>query len=240
MRLALRTWGTGSRTALLVHGYSDDASTWWRVGPALAERGFTVLAPDLRGHGASPRDGDYALEELAQDLLDTLPVDADVAIGHSLGALALGLAAEGLRARRTVYLDPSWTRRRGEVPLTDTLPTTVAELGVGASSWSHEDVAVDLASNARLDPAVVSSLLRGLGPDDLLAPVPPATAGAVVIVPEDSPLLPPETHPLLLSLGYELRTVPGVGHVMHRDDLTGFLTVLDDVLDLAPAVGRDR
>ena len=29
--------------------------TWWRVGPALAEAGWRVKAPDLPAHGASPR-----------------------------------------------------------------------------------------------------------------------------------------------------------------------------------------
>ncbi len=55
VRLSVRVWGSGPRTALLVHGFSDDAQTWWRVGPALADLGHTVLAPDLRGHGCSPR-----------------------------------------------------------------------------------------------------------------------------------------------------------------------------------------
>ncbi|MGZ6827500.1 MAG: alpha/beta fold hydrolase, partial [Mycobacteriales bacterium] len=96
MRLHLRTWGTGPRSALLVHGFSDDATTWWQVGPALADRGFTVLAPDLRGHGLSPRGGGYALADLAADLVDTLPTGVELAVGHSLGAAVLALAVPAL------------------------------------------------------------------------------------------------------------------------------------------------
>lgn len=58
MQLHTREWGTGDRTALLVHGIMSDSRTWRRVGPALAERGYRVLAVDLRGHGRSPR-GEY-------------------------------------------------------------------------------------------------------------------------------------------------------------------------------------
>ena len=52
--LATTVWGNGPRRAMLLHGLTSAATTWWRVGPALAALGFTVVAPDLRGHGKSP------------------------------------------------------------------------------------------------------------------------------------------------------------------------------------------
>lgn len=55
MRLHTTTWGSGDRIALLVHGLMADHRTWRRVGPALSERGYRVVAVDLRGHGASGR-----------------------------------------------------------------------------------------------------------------------------------------------------------------------------------------
>ncbi|MGH2816717.1 MAG: alpha/beta hydrolase, partial [Actinomycetota bacterium] len=59
VQLATRAWGDGADPSrpltVLVHGVTSSSRTWWRVGPALAERGFRVLAVDLRGHGASPR-----------------------------------------------------------------------------------------------------------------------------------------------------------------------------------------
>src|SRR4051795_11981335 len=39
---------------LLVHGITSNADTWRAVMPALAER-FTVVAPDLLGHGGSAK-----------------------------------------------------------------------------------------------------------------------------------------------------------------------------------------
>ncbi|MFE2720957.1 alpha/beta fold hydrolase [Kitasatospora sp. NPDC059327] len=114
MQLNTHEWGSGDRTALLVHGIMSDHRTWRRVGPALAERGYRVIAVDLRGHGASPRgEGATPLErygpgQYAQDLVDTLPIGAELAIGHSLGGLALLGAVERLEPARVVYSDPAW------------------------------------------------------------------------------------------------------------------------------------
>ncbi len=38
---------------LLVHGWPETMRIWWRNIGALAEAGFEVIAPDLRGFGAS-------------------------------------------------------------------------------------------------------------------------------------------------------------------------------------------
>ena len=226
MRLNVRTWGDGPRTAVLVHGWSDDSRTWWRVAPAVAELGFTVLAPDLRGHGLSARGDSYSLAELASDLVETLPAEVDLALGHSLGALVLGVAAPLLRPGRAVFVDPPWLRTSGELALHRTLPTTPQEL---PAEWSAEDAAVDLASNAQLDPAVALSLVAELASLGAV-PVPDAAVGSTVIVPELEPMLAVEAHPAVLAAGYEILTQPGVTHVMHRDDLDGFLDLLRPLL----------
>jgi pimeloyl-ACP methyl ester carboxylesterase len=112
--LATRWWaadGPGPRPlAVLVHGVTSSARTWWRVGPALVGRGFRVLAVDLRGHGASPRAADrLAITDLAADVAETVgegPVE--LLVGHSLGAL-VALELVGRRpgfARHLVVEDP--------------------------------------------------------------------------------------------------------------------------------------
>jgi len=226
MLLNVRTWGTGPRIALLVHGYSDDSGTWWQVAPALADRGFTVIAPDLRGHGTSPRADQYALEDFAADLVETLPTGADLALGHSLGALVLALAAPALAARRTVLVDPPWLRRIEEVALDRQLPRTPEQLPSETAQWSAEDVAADLSSNALLDPRVGAQLMAVLAGAQPVAPTAPPAPGSLVVVPELAPSLPLEAHDLVIALGYAIRTVPGVRHVIHRDDLDGFLDAL--------------
>jgi pimeloyl-ACP methyl ester carboxylesterase len=73
---------------LLVHGIAGSSTTWKLVMPALSER-YTVIAPDLLGHGmsAKPR-GDYSLGAYAsgvRDLLLALGIDSVSVVGHSLG-----------------------------------------------------------------------------------------------------------------------------------------------------------
>ena len=103
-----------SPLAVLVHGVTSSSRTWWRVGPALAERGYRVLAVDLRGHGASPRtEGGLSVADLADDVAETVeaaraPLPVDLLVGHSLGAL-VALELVGRRpgfARRLVVEDP--------------------------------------------------------------------------------------------------------------------------------------
>lgn len=73
---------------LLVHGIAGNAAQWDPVIPLLAER-YTVLAPDLLGHGqsAKPRT-DYSLGAYAvglRDLLLALELEHATVVGHSLG-----------------------------------------------------------------------------------------------------------------------------------------------------------
>jgi pimeloyl-ACP methyl ester carboxylesterase len=73
---------------LLLHGLGCDHTTWEPVIDALAKR-FTVLAPDLLGHGesAKPR-ADYSVGGYAngmRDLLTVLGIDKVTVVGHSFG-----------------------------------------------------------------------------------------------------------------------------------------------------------
>jgi pimeloyl-ACP methyl ester carboxylesterase len=85
--VAYRQAGSGP-VVVLVHGITSSSATWQRVMPYLADR-FTVIAPDLAGHGesAKPR-GDYSLGAHAsslRDLLLALGHERATLVGHSLG-----------------------------------------------------------------------------------------------------------------------------------------------------------
>lgn len=73
---------------LLVHGMAGSVETWAPIIPALAKR-FTVLAPDLPGHGLSATThDDYSLGAFAntlRDLLTELDIDRVTVVGQSLG-----------------------------------------------------------------------------------------------------------------------------------------------------------
>jgi pimeloyl-ACP methyl ester carboxylesterase len=86
-RVRYRTAGRGP-VLLLLHGIANSSETWAGVAPWLRRR-FTLVAPDLLGHGesATPR-GDYSLgahATAARDVLTALGHERVTVIGHSLG-----------------------------------------------------------------------------------------------------------------------------------------------------------
>ena len=52
-RYAYRQAGAGP-VVVLIHGITSDSTTWAQVMPGLAKH-FTVIAPDLLGHGGSAK-----------------------------------------------------------------------------------------------------------------------------------------------------------------------------------------
>jgi pimeloyl-ACP methyl ester carboxylesterase len=94
-RVLYRGAGSGP-VIVLVHGITSTSATWANVLPYLAEK-FTIIAPDLLGHGesAKPR-GDYSLGAYAsgiRDLLIALGHERATFVGHSLGGgIAMQLA----------------------------------------------------------------------------------------------------------------------------------------------------
>ena len=86
-RRAFRVAGSGP-AILMIHGVGDNSTTWEAVHAQLAQR-FTVIAPDLLGHGESDKPrADYSLAAFAngmRDLLAVLGIDRVTIVGHSLG-----------------------------------------------------------------------------------------------------------------------------------------------------------
>ncbi|MEV5969390.1 alpha/beta fold hydrolase [Streptomyces sp. NPDC051921] len=232
MQLHTRTWGAGERVALLVHGIMSDHRTWRRVGPALAGRGYRAVAVDLRGHGASGRaagPAGYAPRDYADDLVETLPAGAELAIGHSLGGLALALAVERLAPRRAVYVDPAWqlpAGRHGYRPelFTDAKLLTREHVRMFNPRWAEEDLDVELDTVRIWDESSAHGLVpftgRDLGPERAARP-------SLVMLADPSMLVPAERARTLKERGFELRTVAGAGHTIQRDDFDGFMSALE-------------
>ena len=87
-RVGFRTAGEGP-VVLLVHGMAGSSATWKHILPSLAQR-FTVVAPDLLGHGESgkPRRSEYSLgahANVLRDLLNVLGHERATFVGQSLG-----------------------------------------------------------------------------------------------------------------------------------------------------------
>ena len=86
-RVIYRIAGDGP-PVVLIHGMVNSSRHWEHVALRLADR-YTVVAPDLLGHGDSAAvRGDYSLGAHAcsiRDLLTTIGIERATVVGHSLG-----------------------------------------------------------------------------------------------------------------------------------------------------------
>jgi pimeloyl-ACP methyl ester carboxylesterase len=122
--IAYQVTGQG-RPVVLLHGFPDSGRLWRHQVTALAEAGFRVIVPDLRGYGLSDKPAEveaYSLPLLAGDVMAVLS-DAGVerahVVGHDWGA-ALAWAIASLAPGTVDHLavlsvgHPSTFRRTAE------------------------------------------------------------------------------------------------------------------------------
>jgi pimeloyl-ACP methyl ester carboxylesterase len=95
----------GRPILLLIHGMAASSATWRLAIPALA-RQYTVIAPDLPGHGDSATTWqDYSLGAMANALRDmfvAMGIEHATVVGHSLG---------GGVAMQFAYQHPQYSER---------------------------------------------------------------------------------------------------------------------------------
>jgi pimeloyl-ACP methyl ester carboxylesterase len=137
--VSYRGGGTGP-LLVLVHGITSSSANWEPVLPLLTEH-FTVLAPDLLGHGASAKPrGDYSLGAYAcliRDLMAALGHERATVVGHSLGGgVAMQLAYQfPERVERLVLVSSGGLGREVSLLLrAATLPLSELVLPLLASS----------------------------------------------------------------------------------------------------------
>jgi pimeloyl-ACP methyl ester carboxylesterase len=133
LELAFVRLGVGGYPLLLVHGWPETKRIWWRNIEPLADAGFEVVVPDLRGFGDSglAEDGFYDLAAHARDLHalvhGVLGHDRCATAGGDLGGAAiqdLSLRFDGFVERQCLFntvlpLIPDEYKRAGipnEVP----------------------------------------------------------------------------------------------------------------------------
>jgi lipase len=92
-----------------VHGITSHGARFARLARDRLARRWHVVAPDLRGHGRSDWEPPWSIEQHLEDLLESVPEDARLWVGHSFGGrLVLELAARHPeRIDRGVLLDPA-------------------------------------------------------------------------------------------------------------------------------------
>lgn len=85
--------GSGDKFALLLHGFPESKYSWRHQIPLLAELGYTVWAPNMRGYGKTskpPAIADYHIDHLTADaaaLIDAAGAKNTLLMAHDWGAV---------------------------------------------------------------------------------------------------------------------------------------------------------
>jgi pimeloyl-ACP methyl ester carboxylesterase len=241
---------------LLIHGLSSIAGTWWRIGPALAARGWDVSAVDQAGHGGRLVRGEVDAARLAAAVLEVHPEAPDVLIGHSLGTVAaIGLLEREPGWAGTVILEEPPSRLAPELCLAMAESITadaaaVREDRAGLTErirgeqprWADEDVYWSVEGIAEMDPVPFARWLRALAeeesagtPERILAAEP---TPYVIAASSERPLLDGGSalgRPDRAELAHRLPAGHVVeldgGHCLHRDAPAEWLATVAAILD---------
>jgi pimeloyl-ACP methyl ester carboxylesterase len=262
MRMAYLVWGDDTppgvgpqnrpckakQDVVLIHGLTSTSRTWWRIGPALAEAGYRVVAPDLPGHGDStPPADDYALRHTAEAvdaLLVALDVRAPIVAGHSWGgAIALVYATEpGMQVppSRVILLDPLLYFTDGSDTFVKGLSkmcgTPRAELAVTLREiyprWHDGDVFWKAEALEKASPAAPLGLVDDNPGLNLIPQLRQIRVPWSIVAadPRHGGIVNAEIRPAVEEAiganGGRLEDLPGAGHDIHRDDFPATLHAL--------------
>ena len=165
--LAFHEVGDG-RPAVLVHGLFSDANTNWikfGAAAAVAAKGFRVIMPDLRAHGASDKPHDPAaypdgiLGRDLEELVAHLGLDEYDLGGFSLGARTVVQAVgEGLRPRRAVLAGLGFQGLTGWLRRKDFFLDAIANFGTSDRGDPHW-LAIQFMKTMKVDLEAATLLL---------------------------------------------------------------------------------
>jgi len=261
VELVVTEAGVGGRPLLLAHGFTGARTDFENHVDRLADRGWHVVAPDQRGHGASSQPGDeaaYSFDIFASDLAelaDALSWGEFALLGHSMGGMVaqvLALSAPE-RVKALVLMDTSHTgvdidpaiaelgariaREQGMDAVADVSKTiqdpltTEAYRRLCAEDPSHE-LRGDRNTRAS-SPAMFASMITQIVSDDSrLADLVTLTMPTLVIVgDQDEPFLAPSRELAETIPDARIEVIPGAGHSPQFEAAEMWWAVLSSFLD---------
>ncbi|MDR0960611.1 MAG: alpha/beta hydrolase [Propionibacteriaceae bacterium] len=235
---------------VLLHGLTD-AGTVWPDAVRRWQDDWHIIAPDLRGHGSSPRFTADEVERVCETWFDDVVALLDdvtdggrapaVVVGHSLGGyltLRAAIARPDL-VRAIVMEDPAGSMPvehvqafqvgQGEfINKFDTPEKAAAEICRMSheTPWLNEEILVWAACKPLVDRRVLEHLALAdvdIDSSDGLPQVP-----ALLVLPEGRTLIPRyENFP---RDRVQIEHIPHVGHCIRRDDREAYHCVVDPFL----------
>lgn len=230
---------------VLLHALFLDATMWAAQQRTLRRAGHRVLAPDQRGHGATPTGGGApTLDALADDVargLDAVGAESAVLVGCSMGGY-VAMAFLRRHPGRTAALALLGTRAAADDPATatarrafaaavadrETRPAALAAVLPGLVGATTRARRPDVVARVRTlveaaDPdGIAWCQLAVAGRPDSFDVLRAAAVPAVVVAGAEDALVPAtDTRRMAdaLPMG-ELVTVPGAGHLAPMEDPT--------------------
>lgn len=234
-------------TMLLVHGLTDAGTAW----PDLIARwgkDFHIVAPDLRGHGESPRftpeELSHCPEIMRDDLHDIIRTygEAVIIVGHSLGGnLALSIASEHPELVRALVLeDPA-------KPMFDAPPATFAEENLafvdsmdtvekryaaiermhGETSWSETEIEAWAECKPKVDRNYLREGLRLL-PCYVEKTYQTLSIPTLLIIPDPAPMAPRRED--ISNPQVRWAVIDGAGHCVRRDQPEAYYSTVEAFL----------
>jgi pimeloyl-ACP methyl ester carboxylesterase len=240
--LNVMRWGAPSagKTVVALHGITANGGAFARPARLLAERGWLVLAPDMRGHGESPRgNGDFSTETLLADFAASVPTTPDVLIGHSFGGYLAqaGVLTGVFRPRALVLEDPVSHFPDRDTPAAmlawdeTNLPRSIEGLLRLNPKWSRLDAAWKLASLEQISFKDATAAFSGNAPWDMRPDAAKVCASqpTVWVMPKESRFVPADDQERLRRDVGEGRLVilDDVGHSVHRDAVELFVEIVE-------------
>lgn len=149
---------------MLVHGLGwDGARLWAAQANALADAGFRVIVPDLRGTGASPPlRAPVSTGDLARDLallLQTQGAEAPALVGFSMGAMVVASVPATCGARVVVLACGGLAATEEGAAATEAMLARAA--GLGAKAFAREQAAIVFGPDfAATQPNAVDDFVR--------------------------------------------------------------------------------
>jgi N-formylmaleamate deformylase len=244
----------GRPDLLILPGITSPAVTADFFATLIADLGYRVHVPDIRGRGQSDRAaaGQYRLTDYAADvagLVTALGLKRPVILGHSMGArIAIAYAAlhAGDDHGLLIVVDPPVCGPgRGSYPTTRESfveqlhqayrGTTAEEVRRFYPKWPEREVQLRAEVLASCDEVAVLETHAGFESEDIFGYWRRITQPAVLIRGGDSPVVPAAAADDLRAENpaIEILTVPSAGHMVPWDNLPGFLDAVRPYLSTA-------